>query len=184
MFLRRSLAQYIMYIFFVGTFGGLAPPPQYQKAGYATAQQPVCVALLSRRRTTSCQSAPGSDHLWAPPTDLTNLCPETVDWLRQLREVTIAAGLKKTASERSTNVYFLVSKSDISVWPIYGHCMALCYYCLHSKHHTDSIKVHIIIIIIIKRSGTSPVSGSFRLFTRHSTFVFPTLTQSPTFTII
>ena len=30
MFLRRSLAQY-MYIFVVGTFGGLAPPPNTKK---------------------------------------------------------------------------------------------------------------------------------------------------------
>ena len=45
MFLRRSLASlarayklhvYIIYIFYVGTFGGLPPPPPYQKAGYAT----------------------------------------------------------------------------------------------------------------------------------------------------
>ena len=38
MFLRRSLAQYKYIYYFVGTFGGLAPPPppQYQKAGYAT----------------------------------------------------------------------------------------------------------------------------------------------------
>ena len=29
------------YIIFVGTFGGLAPPPQYQKAGYASGQDSI-----------------------------------------------------------------------------------------------------------------------------------------------
>ena len=47
MFLRRSLASLaraIKYIIiFVGTFGGLAPPPpQYQKAGYATGAVSHC----------------------------------------------------------------------------------------------------------------------------------------------
>ena len=39
MFLRRSLARRVCYmyiLFSVGAFGG-SPPPQYQKAGYATA---------------------------------------------------------------------------------------------------------------------------------------------------
>ena len=38
MFLRRSLAHVNYFFFSVGTFGGLAPPPppQYQKAGYAS----------------------------------------------------------------------------------------------------------------------------------------------------
>ena len=43
MFLRRSLARAVQYryIFFPGTFEGLAP--QYQKAGYASGQVCVCV---------------------------------------------------------------------------------------------------------------------------------------------
>ena len=35
-YVSEALAQYNYVHIFVGTFGGLAPPPQYQKAGYAT----------------------------------------------------------------------------------------------------------------------------------------------------